>query len=377
MFESLRNAKISEFVESRPLLSEGERVSKATGLLRVSGEYEVFVTKEGHLAMASVRDLLSVKNPDTERVGAISSYAPSLGEDETIERAATLMFQYRLRALPLEGSKGVAKVIPAGRILPELKGSEAAKVKASQLMTSNLTTLSTKDTAEKARQVMMQRTFDHLPILDGTKLVGILTSSQLLFRLLPEEGIPSQFRGREVSRLDFPAAKIAEEITRQVSPSDTLTKVLDVIRQNRSSYVLVTEAGTLKGIITFRDIMSMLVRKEKAPLPFYIVGLPDDPFEAESAKTKFERIGTALTRSFPFIEEIRAVVKTKRISDSRRRYEVTVNVYSPGATYAYAAGGFDLAKVFEELGLKLKALLASRQSRVTKTQGGTLRKRMP
>ncbi len=375
MFESLRDAKISSLVESRPLLSESDRVGKATGMLRERGEYEVFLTKEGRLALATVRDLLSVKNPDSERLGSVAYYAPSLEATETVGKAATLMFEYRLRALPCSEKKGSVKIISASGILSQIGESEASKLKASQIMTSNLTTMSPEDSAEKARQTMMQRTFDHLPIVKDSKIVGIVTSSQLLFRLLPEEGIPAQFRGREVSRLDFPVSRIGDEATLQVKPSDSLWTVLSTMSRNGSSYVLVTESGSLKGIITVRDVMSVLVTKESVPLPYYIVGLPTDPFQAEAAKSKLEKLGTSLTRSYPSIEEIRAVIKTKQISKSRSRYEVTVAVYTPGGMNAYAAEGYDLAMVFESIGVMLKGLMASRQSKVTRTHGGTLRKR--
>ncbi|MDV3244088.1 MAG: hypothetical protein LYZ66_02785 [Nitrososphaerales archaeon] len=46
--------------------------------------------------------------------------------------------------------------------------------------------------------------------------------------------------------------------------------------------------------------------------PFYIVGLPDEPLEAAQAKMKFERLSNELSRAFPFIEELRAVVKSKK-----------------------------------------------------------------
>jgi hypothetical protein len=108
--------------------------------------------------------------------------------------------------------------------------------------------------------------------------------------------------------------------------------------------------------------------------PFYIVGLPDEPIEAAEAKMKFERLSAELCKVFPFVQEIRAVVKSKKASGGHARYEVSVEVYTPKERRAFSETGYNLATVFDSLGPKMKRLLSSRQSRVTSTHGETLRK---
>jgi hypothetical protein len=108
--------------------------------------------------------------------------------------------------------------------------------------------------------------------------------------------------------------------------------------------------------------------------PFYIVGLPEEPVEADEAKAKFERLSAELYRAFPFIEEIRAVVKSKKPGKTHARYEVSVEVYTPKDRHAFAETGYNIATVFDSMGPKMKRLLSSKQSRVTSTHGATRRK---
>lgn len=108
--------------------------------------------------------------------------------------------------------------------------------------------------------------------------------------------------------------------------------------------------------------------------PFYIVGLPSEPVEAAEAKLKFERLSTELAKAFPYVEEVRAVVKTKKQSDNHARYEVSVEVYTPKETHAFFETGYNLASVFDAMGPKMKRLLASKKSRVTSTHGESRRK---
>jgi len=109
--------------------------------------------------------------------------------------------------------------------------------------------------------------------------------------------------------------------------------------------------------------------------PFYIVGLPEEPVEAGEAKMKFEKLSAELCKVYPYIEEIRAVVKSKKPGKTHARYEVSVEVYTPKERHAFNETGYNLASVFDSMGPKMKRLLSSRQSKVTLTRGASRRKR--
>ena len=111
--------------------------------------------------------------------------------------------------------------------------------------------------------------------------------------------------------------------------------------------------------------------------PFYIVGLPDEPLEATEAKMKFEKLSDELCKASPFIEEIRAVVKSKKPAKTHARYEVSVEVYTPRERHAFSETGYNIAAVFDSMGPKMKRLLSSKRSRVTSSRGETPRKRAP
>ena len=113
---------------------------------------------------------------------------------------------------------------------------------------------------------------------------------------------------------------------------------------------------------------------ENTPPPFYIVGLPEEPIEAADARMKFEKLSAELCKVYPFIEEIRAVVKSKKPAKTHARYEVSVEVYTPRNRHAFTETGYNLAAVFDSMGPKMKRLLSSKQSRVTSTRGVSLRK---
>ena len=113
---------------------------------------------------------------------------------------------------------------------------------------------------------------------------------------------------------------------------------------------------------------------DSSPAPFYIVGLPEEPMEAGEARMKFEKLSAELCKVYPSIEEIRAVVKSKKPGKTHARYEVSVEVYTPKERHAFSESGYNLATVFDSMGPKMKRLLSSRQSKVTSTHGASARK---
>lgn len=373
--ETIRRVHVSEMLEDRPLFSEDDRVSEAIGSLREKDEYEVFVRTGQRLSLATVRDLLRVSNPSTTRLGSVAYLAPQLAQKDDLAKAARLMFEYRLRAIPSYIDGNIVKAVAARSLVERIAKAEHVRLRASDVMTPDPVMIKVDDAASKGREIMLRRSFDHLPVIKGDKPYGILTSSQLLFSLLPEERAPSGFQGPENRvRFDYPVSRLCAESIVETRPESSLHDVIETVRKSRSSYALAIFGGKVSGIITLRDLVNVLVTKEKRESPFYIVGLPKEPFEAERVKAKFKRLATYLSKAIPSIEEARAVIKSKDTKGVKKRFEVSINVYTPNQLWAYTEWGYDIGEVFDALGPKLKRLLGSKQSRVTKRHGDTLRK---
>lgn len=373
--ETIRRVHVSEMLEDRPLFSENDRISAAIGSLREKDEYEVFVRTGQRISLATVRDLLRVSNPSTTRLGSVAYLAPQLAQEDDLAKAARLMFEYRLRAIPSYIDGNNVRVVAARSLLDRIARAEHMRFRASDVMTPDPVMIDANDAASKGRGVMLRRSFDHLPVIKDDKPYGVLTSSQLLFSLLPEERAPSGFQGPENRvRFNFPVSRLCAESIVETRPESGMRDVIETVRKSKSTYVLVIFGGRVSGIITLRDLVNLLVTKEKRGSPFYIVGLPNEPFEAERAKAKFERLVTYLTKAIPSIEEVRAVIKSKDTKSVKKRFEVSINIYTPNQLWAYTEWGYDIAGVFDALGPKIKRLLGSKQSRVTKRHGDTLRK---
>jgi hypothetical protein len=130
------------------------------------------------------------------------------------------------------------------------------------------------------------------------------------------------------------------------------------------TYSLITVLDMVQGIVTPRDYVKLLAEPAvKAEIPVYIVGLPEDPFEAEVAKSKFLNVAATLSKAFPEIEEARSIVKTSESvkGKERRRYEVDVALTTARGVITYTHTGWDLPDIYDELAVRLKRLMTEKQ----------------
>jgi hypothetical protein len=103
-----------------------------------------------------------------------------------------------------------------------------------------------------------------------------------------------------------------------------------------STYSVIKALEKVRGIITYRDIIALLGEERiEESIPAYIVGLPDDPFDAELAKSKFTSIIKLLIKIFPEIEEASSHIKIRDIEGERRRYEADATIITPYRRHTY------------------------------------------
>jgi hypothetical protein len=129
--------------------------------------------------------------------------------------------------------------------------------------------------------------------------------------------------------------------------------------------------GELQGIVTYRDFVKLLVnRKKEVGIPVYMMGQPDNAFEAEAARAKFVRSINLLAKSFPEILEVRSMVKTTtpKGKKGRKHYEVKTSVYTPQKMFVHSESGWDLASIFDVIGERLGKIVTKQTRRRGRTK---------
>jgi CBS domain-containing protein len=212
---------------------------------------------------------------------------------------------------------------------------------------------------------MIRKRIDHLPVAKQGRLEGIVTSVDIISRIVPQERLGSKSMKPEAQgAFDFPVRDAMDTNPLTCSPDTSADRMLDMMLTSGRTYGLITQWQELQGIVTQRNYVTLLAEVEpESDVPLFIVGLPTDPFEAEATKTKLKRIVNQLHLVFPDILEARSVIKSKfsRPGKERGRYEVTVQIRTDRDTYSYSGEGWDLPAVFDVITDRLKRLMTSKQ----------------
>ena len=374
IFEALRplqSRPVENLIEPPTTADPDSSASKIIGLMIEKKVYDVFIPLANKIACINIRDLLSIRDITAARPSVLGKIVPSLSLKSNVGYAARIMSLYRLRSLPVvtENNDLIGQITAKGIISAVHKSGAdervSTNVRVSGIMTPRPIVLREKDKVSTARNIMIRRRIDHIPLVnERQKLFAIVTSSHILEAMLPSEKIGRKALGVEkLNRLDIQASGIADKNVVVSKPDDSLRSVTGTIIDANSTYSVVCLGEEIQGIVTYRDIVSLLAEKVEEDLPAFIIGLPDDPLDAELAKSKFAELVRFLKKIAPEIEEARCKIKLRDIEGERRRYEVDVSIITPYRRHVYANTGWDLAKMFDQMSDSLKKRFGNRPTR--------------
>jgi CBS domain-containing protein len=275
------------------------------------------------------------------------------------------MSLYRLRSLPVIEDGEIIGQVTTNSIVKSMEHTDIQN-KATKIMTSNPISIHENDLALTAKNLMIRHRIDHIPIVEEN-LKGIVTSFDIAKILLTADNLDNVYRGltEHTRPLEFPAKGIAESNATTSSVDDSIANVIHLLNSNNSTYSIVTLGNEIQGIITHRDIISLLGEKveEEEDVPSYIIGLPDDPFASELAKTKFNTLVKLLKKTMPDLEEARCRIRLSSVRGKIKKYEIEVSIFTPTNRYSYTNEGSDLATIFDLMKDSLKNKLTQKNQK--------------
>ena len=361
--ERIKHEKIEPLISDLIVPPSEGNLHKFLSLMTEKGIQEVLLPERRQCSMISMTEILRCGNVENVKPTTVMVHVPVLSLDATVGQAARIMADYKIKVIPISDARKIIGQVNSSSMLRLLQGN-LGNLKVSSLATQNPITIAADGFVATARELMVRKRIDHLPVKERDKLVGILTSAQIISVMSPRGRISRKSTKTEShSNLDFPVRNIMDTELLTFPPQALAQDVLNQMLKSEKTSALITQWEELQAIATQRDYISLLTEPEIEPgVPVYIVGLPDDPFEAEAAKQKFKRTINQLHKISPDILEARSVIKAKTNipGKERRRYEVTVHIKTPKNTYSYAANGWELAQVYDTITDRLKRLLSQK-----------------
>jgi len=101
--------------------------------------------------------------------------------EATIREASEVMDKYNIGSLVVVGEKGIAGIITEHNVLETVAANKNPdETKVGDVMSPEVVTVSPDSTIEQAVDLMVEHKIKKLPVVEGDKLLGIITASDII-----------------------------------------------------------------------------------------------------------------------------------------------------------------------------------------------------
>ena len=131
-----------------------------------------------------------------------------------------------------------------------------SKTKISEIMTKEVFTVDLEDTIHKADEIMREEKVRHVPVLEGTVFVGLITERSLMeFTLRQLYDFEDEFGELGHNKIvDF--QNIMTKNVRIIYPEDSVNKAVELMAKYKIDCLPVVDwENNLVGILTFVDVL--------------------------------------------------------------------------------------------------------------------------
>lgn len=359
-FKEIMDTKIDSLRSEAVLIEPSQTLSSVIGTISKHDTFDVFCTEKGVTLNTNMRDLLLAKDITDMKIRPFLHPIPSLKKGDTVEKAVSILTHNRIRAAPIVEDGQITGVIHAKEILKLISKLDNKWIRANQIFTPNPYVIDKKTPLSTARRLMTTKRVDHLPVVDGDKVLQVLTSYHVLQTILPPEKIGRRDYGsKKILKLQSSVGNLGTNRMTRCAPLDDLNEVVDSMLHADTTFCLVSLRDSLQGIITYRDILNLLTTKAKSNIPLFIIGMPKED-NADIITQKFTKVLDRLQKVYPDMQEAKVYVKKHHGTGSRYNYEVSTTIITPNQRHDFSRQGYDLSKVFDEISQRLLRLLAKR-----------------
>ncbi len=276
----ITGAITTEYVEYPPETP----VSKLVGTFDDPGVQGVVVYGDEYEGVVTRRQLVTSHHNPHEKLGSLVWHVPRVEPNDNIRNVAALMIDSNSRLLPVFTGDDLDGVVTVDTLLKKVQEFlDAATV--ADTYTSEVHMVEPETSFGKALNMMREYQGTHLPVVDDSGPVGVLSLYDLVGIIIrsmrqsqggdaggtdPQgQEIASRaantrrggYGAREGERgrvLDMPVRDVMSSPVRSVEPNETLQTAVERMFEESVSSLVVMEDESITGIVTKTDILETL-----------------------------------------------------------------------------------------------------------------------
>lgn len=134
------------------------------------------------------------------------------------------------------------------------------RVPVSSIMSTQLVVLNTTDSLEKAERLFKKHHIRHIPVVNGRKIVGMLSLTDLLRISFADGAYEEEEEIESVVYEMFSITQVMAKKVKTVNPMTTIKEVAELLAKEEFHALPVVEEGELVGIVTTTDLIKYLLK---------------------------------------------------------------------------------------------------------------------
>ena len=131
------------------------------------------------------------------------------------------------------------------------------RVPVSQIMSKDLITLTPKDSLYEAEKLFKQHNIRHIPIVEGAKLLGVVSYSDLLKISYADVNEADDIESVVYDLYSIPQMMAKSPVT--VSSDTSIKDVTETLSKHTFHSIPVVDDGELVGIVTTTDLLKYFI----------------------------------------------------------------------------------------------------------------------
>ncbi|MDG6939686.1 MAG: CBS domain-containing protein [Nitrososphaerota archaeon] len=229
----------------------------------------VVVDEKGAYAGAVTEKAVAASrlDPLKAKARALCWKPPAAAADSGIREVARMMVESDIGTIPVLDDGAVLGVVTDAALLAAAMEPPFSRTKLREVMRRSPVTVGETESVGKALGLMRRHGVRRLPVMDGPRVVGVVTMRDVITKFPAEKSrmARGQYEGESAGLLDEPVSSIMSSPVASLRQESSVKEAFDLMsKRDISSVVVMNELGELEGLLTRHDLLRPLAGAEPA-----------------------------------------------------------------------------------------------------------------
>jgi CBS domain-containing protein len=357
--------QISELINTKfETITPETALSDAVAKMRASDLYEIpVVDKKKLVGVLSFGSMVKKRAMVAGmKVKGLMDIPPGITGDTTITEAAEMFIATNYRNMPVVKGSNLIGILSRADVIKIVQGIKEFKdMKASDIMTYDITAVESKEPIRNALEMMRRIDVRTIPVVDEKfRLAGIIGIRDIVNFSWSGGNKPKETRGEKVGNKDPVEIKVESIMHPSVTTIKQDTTVNDAVKvmlQKNISTLPVVDKDVIKGVLTAYDVLELMASvKERDVVYMQISGLEEeDRFnldqmerEIQTELAKIAKIQKPMLFNM-HVQKYNASGNTAKYSLTARMHTAQKTYIASGVDWSLMAATANLMKRFDEM----------------------------